>query len=192
MKNYAPMIIENRGRGEKHIDIYSKLLKDRIVVLKGEIEDEMAMDIVGQLLYLNNEDPEKEIKMYINSPGGVITAGLAIYDTMQLIKPKITTICIGQAASMGAFLLSVGDYRQALPHSRIMIHQPLGGAYGQATDIEIQAKEIIYIKKQLNQILSEASGQSLEKIEQDTERDFFLNAKEAKEYGLIDSIIEKK
>lgn len=193
MMNYIPYVIEKTGRGERSYDIYSRLLKDRIVMLCGEINDELAASIVAQLLFLEAEDPEKDIYLYINSPGGVVTSGMSIYDTMNYIKPDICIICIGQAASMGAFLLSCGakGKRHSLPHSRIMIHQPLGGAKGQASDIEIQAKEILRLKKVLNEILARNTQQSLEKIALDTDRDFFMSAFEAKEYGLIDSVLEK-
>mgnify|MGYP004612511071 FL=1 len=190
---YIPYVIEKTSRGERSYDIYSRLLKDRIVMLSGEIHDELAASIVAQLLFLEAEDPDKDIYLYINSPGGVITSGFSIYDTMHYIKPSVCTICIGQAASMGAFLLSCGEKgkRFALPNSRIMIHQPLGGARGQATDIEIQAKEILRMKEILNQILSQNTGQKLAKIAKDTDRDFFMSANEAKEYGLIDKVLEK-
>ncbi len=190
---YIPYVIEKTSRGERSYDIYSRLLKDRIVMLSGEIHDELAASIVAQLLFLEAEDPDKDIYLYINSPGGVITSGFSIYDTMNYIKPSVCTICIGQAASMGAFLLSCGEKgkRFALPNSRIMIHQPLGGAHGQATDIEIQAKEILRMKEILNQILSQNTGQKLAKIAKDTDRDFFMSASEAKEYGLIDKVLEK-
>lgn len=190
---YIPYVIEKTSRGERSYDIYSRLLKDRIVMLSGEIHDELAASIVAQLLFLEAEDPDKDIYLYINSPGGVITSGFSIYDTMNYIKPSVCTICIGQAASMGAFLLSCGEKgkRFALPNSRIMIHQPLGGARGQATDIEIQAKEILRMKEILNQILSQNTGQKLAKIAKDTDRDFFMSANEAKEYGLIDKMLEK-
>ncbi len=193
MSYYIPYVIERTGRGERSYDIYSRLLKDRIVMLSGEINDAVASSIVAQLLFLEAEDPDKDIYLYINSPGGVITSGMSIYDTMNYIKPDVSTICIGQAASMGAFLLSSGakGKRYALPHARIMIHQPLGGAQGQATDIEIQAKEILRLKKILNEILAQNTGQSVKKIAKDTERDFFMSAKEAKEYGLIDQVLEK-
>jgi len=189
-----PTIVEKTGRGERTYDIYSRLLKDRIIMLNGEINDQTANLIVAQLLFLEAEDPEKDIYLYINSPGGIITSGFAIYDTMNYIKPDIVTICIGQAASMGAFLLAGGTKgkRYSLPHSRIMIHQPLGGAQGQATDIEIHAKEILRMKKELNEILAKNTGQSLRKIEKDTERDFFMSAEEAMKYGIIDKILEKK
>jgi ATP-dependent Clp protease protease subunit len=193
MSYYIPFVIERTGRGERSYDIYSRLLKDRIVMLSGEINDAVASSIVAQLLFLEAEDPDKDIYLYINSPGGVITSGLSIYDTMNYIKPDVSTICIGQAASMGAFLLSSGarGKRYALPHARIMIHQPLGGAQGQATDIEIQAKEILRLKKILNEILAQNTGQSVKKIARDTERDFFMSAPEAVEYGLIDQVLEK-
>ena len=190
---YIPYVIERTGRGERSYDIYSRLLKDRIIMLSGEIDDAIASSIVAQLLFLEAEDPEKDIYLYINSPGGVITSGMSIYDTMNYVKPDICTICIGQAASMGAFLLSCGakGKRYSLPNSRIMIHQPLGGAKGQATDIEIQAQEILRLKSILNTILAENTGQGMEKIAKDTDRDFFMSAQEAKEYGLIDSVMKK-
>ncbi|MGL2434066.1 ATP-dependent Clp endopeptidase proteolytic subunit ClpP [Helicobacter pylori] len=190
---YIPYVIENTERGERSYDIYSRLLKDRIVLLSGEINDSVASSIVAQLLFLEAEDPEKDIGLYINSPGGVITSGLSIYDTMNFIRPDVSTICIGQAASMGAFLLSCGakGKRFSLPHSRIMIHQPLGGAQGQASDIEIISNEILRLKGLMNSILAQNSGQSLEQIAKDTDRDFYMSAKEAKEYGLIDKVLEK-
>ncbi|MCQ2967963.1 ATP-dependent Clp endopeptidase proteolytic subunit ClpP [Helicobacter pylori] len=190
---YIPYVIENTDRGERSYDIYSRLLKDRIVLLSGEINDSVASSIVAQLLFLEAEDPEKDIGLYINSPGGVITSGLSIYDTMNFIRPDVSTICIGQAASMGAFLLSCGTKgkRFSLPHSRIMIHQPLGGAQGQASDIEIISNEILRLKGLMNSILAQNSGQSLEQIAKDTDRDFYMSAKEAKEYGLIDKVLEK-
>lgn len=190
---FIPYVIEKSSRGERSYDIYSRLLKDRIIMLSGEIHDELAASIVAQLLFLEAEDPTKDIYLYINSPGGVITSGFSIYDTMNYIKPDVCTICIGQAASMGAFLLSCGaeGKRFALPNSRIMIHQPLGGARGQATDIEIQAKEILRLKTILNDILAKNTKQKVAKIAKDTERDFFMSAQEAKEYGLIDKILEK-
>lgn len=193
MSYYVPVVVERTSRGERSYDIYSRLLKDRIVMLSGEIEDGMAASIVAQLLFLEAEDPDKDIYIYINSPGGVITSGFSIYDTMNYIKPDVCTICIGQAASMGAFLLSCGapGKRYALPNSRIMIHQPLGGARGQATDIEIQAREILRLKEILNGILAKNTGQKLSKIVKDTERDFFMSSAEAKEYGLVDKILEK-
>ena len=193
MSYYVPVVVERTSRGERSYDIYSRLLKDRIVMLSGEIEDGMAASIVAQLLFLEAEDPDKDIYLYINSPGGVITSGFSIYDTMNYIKPDVCTICIGQAASMGAFLLSCGapGKRYALPNSRIMIHKPLGGARGQATDIEIQAREILRLKEILNGILAKNTGQKLSKIVKDTERDFFMSSAEAKEYGLVDKILEK-
>lgn len=192
--SYIPYVIEKSGRGERSYDIYSRLLKDRIIMLTGEVNDHVASSIVAQMLFLEAEDPEKDIYFYINSPGGVITAGMAIFDTMNYIRPDIVTICIGQAASMGAFLLSSGTKgkRYGLPHARIMIHQPLGGAQGQATDIEIQAKEILRMKAELNHILSAQTGQTLKKVEKDTDRDFFMSSKEAKDYGIIDEVLTKK
>jgi len=194
MSILIPTVIEKTGRGERAYDIYSRLLKDRIVMLEGEINDHTASLIVAQLLFLEAENPEKDIFLYINSPGGVVTSGFAIYDTMNYIKPDVVTICMGQAASMGAFLLSSGakGKRLALPHARIMIHQPLGGAQGQATDIEIHAKEILRMKKELNKILAENTGQSVRKIEKDTERDFFMSAEEALKYGLIDKVLKQR
>lgn len=191
--SYIPYVIEKTGRGERSYDIYSRLLKDRIVMLSGEVNDQSASTIVAQLLFLEAEDPEKDIYFYINSPGGVITAGMSIYDTMNYIKPDVSTICIGQAASMGAFLLSSGakGKRYSLPNSRIMIHQPSGGAQGQSTDIQIQAKEIQRMKDDLNAILAENTGQKVAKIAEDTERDNFMSAEEAKKYGMIDEVISK-
>ena len=191
--SYIPYVVEKTGRGERSYDIYSRLLKDRIVMLSGEVNDQVASTIVAQFLFLEAEDPEKDIYFYINSPGGVVTAGMAIFDTMNYIRPKVATICIGQAASMGAFLLSSGEKgkRYALPHARIMIHQPLGGAQGQATDIAIQAEEILRMKKELNSILANNTGQSIKKVEKDTDRDNFMSAKEAKEYGMIDEVLVK-
>lgn len=188
-----PYVIEQTSRGERSYDIYSRLLKDRIVMLSGEIDDTVASSIVAQLLFLEAEDPDKDIYLYINSPGGVVTSGFSIYDTMNYIKPDVSTICIGQAASMGAFLLSCGakGKRYALPNSRIMIHQPLGGAQGQATDIEIQAKEILRMKEILNGILSQNSGKDLAQVEKDTDRDFFMSAEDAVQYGLIDQVLQK-
>ena len=188
-----PYVIEQTSRGERSYDIYSRLLKDRIVMLSGEIDDAVASSIVAQLLFLEAEDPDKDIYLYINSPGGVVTSGFSIYDTMNYIKPDVSTICIGQAASMGAFLLSCGakGKRYALPNSRIMIHQPLGGAQGQATDIEIQAKEILRMKEILNNILSQNSGKDLAQVEKDTDRDFFMSAEDAVRYGLIDQVLQK-
>ena len=190
----VPVVVEQTGRGERSYDIYSKLLKDRIIFLGDEVNDATAGLIVAQLLFLESEDPDKDIHLYINSPGGSITAGMAIYDTMQYIKPDVSTICIGMAASMGAFLLAAGakGKRLALPNSEIMIHQPWGGTRGQATDIEIQAKRILKMKDTLNQILSERTGQPLEKIQMDTERDNFMSSIEAKEYGLIDEVITNR
>lgn len=189
--SYIPYVIEKTGRGERSYDIYSRLLKDRIIMLSGEVNDAVASTIVAQMLFLEAEDPEKDIYLYINSPGGVITAGMAIYDTMNYIRPDVVTICIGQAASMGAFLLSSGSEgkRYALPHARIMIHQPLGGAQGQATDIAIQAKEILRMKEELNLILAKQTGQSVKKVEKDTDRDNFMSAQEAKDYGIIDEVL---
>jgi ATP-dependent Clp protease, protease subunit len=186
-----PMVVEQTGRGERSYDIYSRLLKERIIFLTGAIDDTVANTIIAQLLFLEAEDSDREAYMYINSPGGVVTAGLAIYDTMQYLKTKISTICLGQAASMGALLLTAGEKgrRYALPHSRIMIHQPLGGAQGQATDIEIQTKEILRIKKKLNDILIAHTSQNRKNIERDTDRDFYLEAQEAVKYGLIDEVI---
>ena len=188
------MVIEQTGRGERSYDIYSRLLKERIIFLSTQIDDAVANTIIAQLLFLEAEDNEKDIYLYINSPGGVVTAGLAIYDTMQYIKSDVSTICLGQAASMGALLLAAGESgkRFALPHSRIMIHQPLGGAQGQATDIEIQAKEILRIKKEINNILVKHTGQTYDNIEKDTDRDNFMDTEQAKKYGLIDSIITQK
>ena len=190
----VPTVVEQTGRGERAYDIYSRLLKDRIIFLGDEVNDVTAGLVVAQLLFLEAEDPDKDIHLYINSPGGSVTAGMAIYDTMQYIKPDVSTICIGMAASMGAFLLNAGakGKRYALPNSTIMIHQPLGGAKGQATDIEIHAKWILQIKERLNQILSERTGQPLEKIKADTERDNIMSAMEAKEYGLVDEVIEQR
>ena len=192
--NYVPMVVEQSGRGERAYDIYSRLLKDRIIFLGGPIDDNVANVVIAQLLFLESEDPDKDIHLYINSPGGVVTAGLAIYDTMQYIKPDVSTICIGQAASMGSVLLAAGakGKRYALPYSRIMIHQPLGGAQGQSTDIQIQAREILRIRETLNEILSRHTGQSVKKLTEDTERDNFMTAQEALEYGLIDRIITRE
>lgn len=199
-RNIVPMVVEQSGRGERAFDIYSRLLRERIVFLGGSgsasrgIDDAMADAIVAQLLFLEAEDAEQDIYLYINSPGGSVSAGMAIYDTIQHIRPDVCTICFGLAASMGAFLLAAGTAgkRMALPHSRIMIHQPLGGAQGQAVDIEIQAKEILYLKRQLNELLSHHTGQGFEKIETDTERDFFMSAEEAQKYGLIDQVISRQ
>ena len=189
--NYVPMVVEQSGRGERAYDIYSRLLKDRIIFLGGPIDDNVANVVIAQLLFLESEDPDKDIHLYINSPGGVVTAGLAIYDTMQYIKPDVSTICIGQAASMGSVLLAAGakGKRYALPYSRIMIHQPLGGAQGQSTDIQIQDREILRLRETLYEILSRHTGQSVKKLTEDTERDNFMSALEAKKYGLIDEVI---
>ena len=191
--DYVPTVIESSSRGERSFDIFSRLLRERIIFLGSEIDDDVANSIVAQLLLLDSENPEKDIMLYINSPGGVITAGLAIYDTMQLIKADVSTICLGDAASMGAFLLSGGTKgkRLALPNARIMIHQPLGGAKGQATDIEIEAKEILRMKTMLNELMAEHTGQKVERIKKDTERDNFMTAQEALEYGIIDRIITR-
>ena len=191
LNNVVPMVVEQSGVGERAFDIYSRLLRERIVFLGTPIDDKVADSVVAQLLYLEAEDPEKDIQIYINSPGGSVYAGMAIYDTMQQIEPDIVTICYGIAASMGAFLLSGGTKgkRMALPSSRIMIHQPLGGAQGQAVDIEIQAKEILYIKKKLNELIADHTSQPFDKITADTERDFYMSSEEAKEYGLIDQVI---
>ena len=189
--NFVPIVVEQSNRGERAYDIYSRLLKDRIVFVGGPIHDAMANLVIAQLLFLESEDPDKDIHLYINSPGGSITAGLAIYDTMQYIKSDVSTICIGMAASMGALLLTAGanGKRYSLPYSRIMIHQPLGGAHGQATDIEIHAKEILRLREVVNEILVRHTGQPLDKIRNDTERDFFMSAETSKEYGLIDKVI---
>lgn len=186
-----PMVIESTNRGERAYDIYSRLLKDRIIFLGAPIDDVFSNLIIAQLLFLEAEDPEKDINLYINSPGGSVTAGLGIYDTMQYVKPPITTICLGQAASMGALLLAAGTKgkRYALPNARVMIHQPMGGFQGQATEIDIHAREILKIRERLNQIMAEHTGQSLDKISQDTERDYFMSGTEAKDYGLIDEVI---
>ena len=191
--SYIPVVVEQTGRGERSYDIYSRLLKDRIIMLSGEVNDQVAASIVAQLLFLEAEDPEKDIYIYINSPGGVVTSGMSMFDTMNYIKPDICTICIGQAASMGAFLLSAGTKgkRFALPNARIMIHQPSGGAQGQSTDIQIQAQEIQRLKDSLNQLLADHTGQEFDKVEQDTERDNFMSAQEAMDYGLIDKVITK-
>ena len=194
LNQLVPIVVEQTGRSERAFDIYSRLLKERIIFLGTPIEDTMASLVIAQLLFLEAEDSDKDIYLYINSPGGIITSGMGIYDTMQYIKPDVATICLGQAASMGAFLLAGGakGKRSALPNSRIMIHQPMGGAEGQATDIKIQAEEIVRIKKQLNTILSKNTGQTIKKIEADTDRDNYLSAKEAKAYGLIDTILTKR
>ncbi len=191
--SYIPYVIEKSARGERSYDIFSRLLKDRIIMLSGEVNDAVSSTIVAQMLFLEAEDPEKDIYFYINSPGGVVTSGMAIYDTMNYIRPDITTICIGQAASMGSLLLSSGTKtkRFALPHARIMIHQPLGGAQGQATDIQIQAAEIQRMKDELNSILATNTSQDIKQVEKDTDRDNFMSATEAKEYGLIDEVLSK-
>jgi ATP-dependent Clp protease, protease subunit len=191
--SFVPMVVEQSNRGERAYDIYSRLLKDRIVFLGTQVNDVVANSIIAQLLFLAAEDPEKDIHLYVNSPGGSITAGMAIYDTMQFIKPDVSTICVGMAASMGAFLLAAGakGKRFALPNSEVMIHQPLGGAEGQASDIEIRARRILKLRDRLNVILSERTGQPLERIEKDTDRDNFMDAAEAQKYGLIDKVIEK-
>lgn len=190
----VPMVVEQSGRGERAYDIYSRLLKDRIVFLGSGVDDNLANLIIAQLLFLESEDPEKDIHLYINSPGGLVSAGMAIYDTMQYVRPDVSTICIGQAASMGALLLTGGaaGKRFALPNSRILIHQPLGGAQGQATDIDIQAREILRVREELATILSRHTGQPIEKVHRDTERDFFMTGQQAKEYGIIDKVIEKR
>jgi len=192
--NLVPMVVEQTARGERSYDIYSRLLKERVVFLVGEVNDQVANLIVAQMLFLESENPDKDINFYINSPGGAVTAGLAIYDTMQFIKPNVSTMCIGQACSMGSFLLMAGakGKRFALPNSRVMIHQPSGGAQGQATDIEIQAREILYIRERLNKLYVQHTGQTLEKIEQDMERDRFMSAADAKAYGLIDEVLDKR
>jgi len=191
---YIPMVVEQSGRGERAYDIYSRLLKERIIFLGGGIDDNVANLVIAQMLFLEAEDPDKDIHLYINSPGGVVTAGMAIYDTMRYIKAPVSTICVGQAASMGAILLTAGEKgkRYSLEHSRIMIHQPLGGFQGQATDISIHAKEILRMKDELNGILAKLSGQNKEKVESDTDRDFFMSAEDAKEYGLIDAVFSRK
>ena len=193
-QHLVPMVVEQTARGERAFDIYSRLLKERIVFIVGPIDDFMANLVVAQLLFLEAENPDKDINLYINSPGGVITSGLSIYDTMKFIKPDVSTMCIGQAASMGSFLLSAGakGKRFALPNSRIMIHQPSGGAQGQATDIEIQAREILYLRERLNRMYAEHTGQPAERIARDVERDFFMSTEQAKEYGLIDQIVERR
>jgi ATP-dependent Clp protease, protease subunit len=190
----VPMVIETSGRGERAYDIYSRLLKERVVFLVGEVNDQTANLVIAQLLFLESENPEKDISLYINSPGGSVSAGLAIYDTMQFIKPDVSTLCMGMAASMGAFLLAAGTKgkRFSLPNSRVMIHQPLGGARGQASDIEIQAREILYLRERLNKILSDRTGQTIETIAKDTDRDNFMSGEQAKEYGIIDQVIEKR
>lgn len=192
--NLVPMVIETTGRGERAYDIYSRLLKERVVFLVGQFEDQMANLIVAQLLFLESENPEKDISLYINSPGGVVTSGLAIYDTMQFIRPDVSTVCIGQAASMGAVILAGGaaNKRHALPHSRVMIHQPMGGSHGQASDIEIHAREILGAREKLNRLFVQHTGQSIDRIKEDTDRDYFLSAAEAVEYGIIDSVLSTR
>jgi len=192
--NLIPMVVEQTARGERSYDIYSRLLKERVIFLVGEVNDQVANVIVAQMLFLESENPDKDIHFYINSPGGAVTAGLAIYDTMQFIKPDVSTMCIGQACSMGSLLLTAGakGKRFALPNTRVMIHQPSGGAQGQATDIEIQAREILYIRKRLNQLYVNHTGQTLEKIELDLERDRFMSADDAKAYGLIDEVLDRR
>jgi ATP-dependent Clp protease protease subunit len=194
MIGMIPMVIEQSGRGERAFDIYSRLLKERVIFLVGQVNDHMANLIVAQLLFLESENPDKDISLYINSPGGSVSAGMAIYDTMQFIKPQVSTLCTGMAASMGAFLLAAGakDKRFSLPNSRIMIHQPSGGAHGQASDIEIQAREILYLRERLNTILAEKTGQSVEQIGKDTERDNFMSADEAVSYGIIDKVLSTR
>jgi len=189
-----PMVVEQSGRGERSYDIYSRLLKERVIFLVGEVNDQTANLVVAQLLFLESENPDKDISLYINSPGGSVSAGMSVFDTMNFIKPHVSTLCIGMAASMGAFLLAAGEKgkRFALPNSKVMIHQPLGGTRGQATEIEIHAREILKTRDQLNRILAERTGQPLEKIERDTERDYYLSADESKEYGLIDQVISKR
>jgi len=190
----VPMVIEQTARGERSFDIYSRLLKERVIFLVGQVEDHMANLVVAQLLFLESENPDKDVHLYINSPGGSVSAGMSIYDTMQFIKPDVATLCVGQAASMGAFLLSGGakGKRACLPHSRVMIHQPLGGYQGQATDIEIHTKEILKIRNTLNQLLADHTGQDLETIARDTDRDNFMDPQQAKEYGLIDTVLDKR
>jgi ATP-dependent Clp protease, protease subunit len=192
--NLVPMVIEQTARGERSYDIYSRLLKERVIFLVGEVNDQVANVLIAQMLFLESENPDKDIHLYINSPGGAVTAGLAIYDTMQFIKPDVSTMCIGQACSAGSLLLMAGAHgkRYSLPNSRVMIHQPSGGAQGQATDIEIQAREILYVRQRLNQLYVEHTGQPLEKIERDMERDRFMSAEDAKAYGLIDSVLGKR
>jgi len=194
MMALVPMVIEQDGRGERAFDIYSRLLRDRIIFLGTAIDDEISNLLIAQMLYLESEDPDKEIYFYLNTPGGVVSAGLAIYDTMRYIKPHVCTVCMGQAASMGAIILAAGEKgkRYSLPHSRVLIHQPLGGFQGQATDIGIQAKEILRLKQELNNILKNSTGQPLKKIESDTDRDFYMTGEQAKQYGIVDEVIEKR
>ena len=193
-QHLVPMVVEQTPRGERAFDIYSRLLKERVVFVVGPIDDYMANLVVAQLLFLESENPDKDIHLYINSPGGIITSGLSILDTMRFIKPDVSTLCIGQAASMGAVLLAAGKKgkRHALPHSRIMIHQPSGGAQGQATDIEIQAREILYMRERLNKVMADCTGQAMDKIARDVERDLFMSADQAKDYGIIDGILERR
>jgi len=190
----VPMVVETSGRGERAYDIYSRLLKERVIFLVGEVNDQTANVVVAQLLFLESENPDKDISLYINSPGGSVSAGMAIYDTMQFVKPNVSTLCMGLAASMGAFLLAAGEKgkRFALPNARVMIHQPLGGARGQASDIEIQAREILYLKERLNQLLSHHTGQAVDRIQRDTDRDNFMSSDDAKDYGLIDQVLDKR
>ncbi len=192
--NFVPMVVESTGRGERAYDIYSRLLKERVVFMVGPVDDHMANIIVAQLLFLESENPEKDISLYVNSPGGNVSSGLAVYDTMQFIRPDVSTVCIGQAASMGAVILAGGekDKRHALPHSRVMIHQPMGGSQGQASDIEIHTREILGVRERLNQILSHHTGQSLKTIKNDTDRDNFMSAEDARKYGIIDSVLKKR
>ena len=192
--NLVPMVVEQTSRGERAYDIYSRLLKDRIVFIGSPIDDDVANLVIAQLLFLEAEDPDKDINLYVNSPGGIVTSGMAIYDTMQFIKPDVSTLCIGQAASMGAFLLCAGAKakRFALPNSRIMIHQPMGGFQGQATDIEIHAKEILYLRQRLNELMARHSGQPIERIERDTDRDFFFSGEDAVDYGLVDKVLTNR
>ena len=191
---FVPMVVESTGRGERAYDIYSRLLKERVVFMVGPVDDHMANIIVAQLLFLESENPEKDVSLYINSPGGAVSSGLAVYDTMQFIRPDVSTVCIGQAASMGAVILAGGEKekRHALPHSRVMIHQPMGGSQGQASDIEIHTREILGVRERINQILSDHTGQSMDTIKADTDRDNFMSANEAQEYGIIDSILKKR
>ncbi len=194
MQTLIPMVVEQTGRGERAYDIYSRLLKERVIFLVGQVEDQMANLVVAQMLFLESENPEKDISLYINSPGGVVSSGLAIYDTMQFIRPDVSTVCIGQAASMGALILAGGakDKRHLLPHSRVMIHQPMGGFQGQASDIDIHTREILNTRERLNKILAQHSGQSMETIQKDTDRDNFMSAAEAIEYGIVDSVLDRR
>ncbi len=192
--NFVPMVVESTGRGERAYDIYSRLLRERVVFMVGAVDDHMANIIVAQLLFLESENPEKDISLYVNSPGGAVSSGLAVYDTMQFIRPHVSTVCIGQAASMGAVILAGGekDKRHALPHSRVMIHQPMGGSQGQASDIEIHTREILGVRERLDRILSLHTGQSMDTIKTDTDRDNFMSAEDAREYGIIDSVLKKR